>query len=56
MNTCLNCNDRKPFCHDNCEKYLNSKKQREEMNKRYRQFMDGRGYDSCLAFNFKRVR
>lgn len=49
IDTCLNCKDRKLFCHDNCEKYSNFKKQKEKINKKYRQYMDGRGHDGCLT-------
>jgi hypothetical protein len=56
IDTCLNCKDRKPFCHDSCEKYLNAKKKLEEANKRQRQFLDGYGYDGCLAFRVRKWR
>lgn len=30
---CQNCKDRKPVCHDTCEKYLSAKKKSDEINK-----------------------
>lgn len=46
---CLNCEDRKLYCHSTCEKYTEMKKQIKEVNKKYRQYMDGRGRDTNLA-------
>lgn len=46
---CLNCEDRKLGCHDSCSTYAEFKKSRQEILKKQRQYMDGRGYDSCLA-------
>jgi len=56
IDCCLNCKNRKLACHDNCEKYLRAKKKLEEANKRYREFMDGYGYDGSLAFRIRKVR
>ncbi len=49
MDPCRNCNDRKLYCHDSCEKYALQKQQREEVNQKQRKYLDGRMYDGCLA-------
>lgn len=46
---CLNCNDRKLLCHSSCKKYAEFKHLREFINKKHREFLDGWGYDGCLA-------
>ena len=46
---CLNCPNRKLFCHDNCEKYARFKYERDLINKKHREFLDGWGYDGCLS-------
>lgn len=56
IDTCLNCKDRKPSCHDSCEKYLKAKRVQEEVNKKHREFMDGYGFDGSLAFRIRKVR
>lgn len=56
IDTCLYCKDRKPSCHDSCEKYIKAKKKLAEANKRYREFMDGYGFDGCLAFRIRKGR
>lgn len=47
--TCLNCSDRKPLCHDSCKRYAKMKQERLQINKKHRQYMDGWGHDGCLA-------
>lgn len=49
MSNCLNCNKRYPGCHDSCSNYAEFKQQKIEINTKHRQFMDGFGYDGCLA-------
>lgn len=49
MNKCINCQERYLGCHANCTSYQEFKNECEEKNKKYRQYMDGRGYDFCLA-------
>ena len=46
---CLNCSDRRLYCHDKCEKYAMMKQEREQINKKHRQYLDGLGYDGCLS-------
>jgi hypothetical protein len=46
---CLNCRERHPACHDSCSTYKEFKKKRDEINVKRRRYMDGRGYDGCLA-------
>lgn len=46
---CLNCSDRKLYCHVKCEKYSMMKQEREQINKKQREYMDGYGYDGCLS-------
>lgn len=53
---CLNCCDRKLFCHDSCKKYARMKQERQLINERYRQYMDGHGYDGCLASRSKKIK
>lgn len=48
-NSCLDCDERHPACHDSCNVYREFKKHRAEINEKHRQFMDGHGYDGCLA-------
>lgn len=47
--SCLNCNKRYLGCHDTCSSYAEFKKQRLEINDKHRKYMDGLGYDGCLA-------
>lgn len=53
---CLNCNERYPACHDSCDIYADFKKQREKIIEKQRQYMDGRGYDGCLAPKSRRLK
>lgn len=46
---CLNCTERKLFCHSSCEKYVRYKNERDLVNKKQREFLDGWGYDGCLS-------
>lgn len=46
---CLNCTERKLFCHSNCERYAKFKYEKELINKKHREFLDGWGYDGCMA-------
>jgi len=48
-NSCLNCTERKLFCHDKCEKYAKFKYERQLINKKHREFLEGWGYDGCLV-------
>jgi len=52
---CLNCSDRELYCHDSCKKYARMKQERQLINEKYRQYMDGRGYDGCLASRSKKT-
>ena len=47
--SCLNCSERYPACHDSCSTYTKFRKKQDEINKKYRQYMDDRGHDGCLA-------
>ena len=49
MNGCLNCTERKLFCHDKCEKYAKFKYERQLIQQKHREFLVGGGYDGCLA-------
>jgi len=46
---CLNCAERKLFCHSNCEKYAKLKNERELICKKHREFLINWGYDGCLS-------
>lgn len=46
---CLNCTERKLYCHDSCDRYAKMKQDRQLIIKKHRQFMDGWGYDGCLS-------
>ncbi len=46
---CLNCDKRKFGCHDSCSTYARMKQEQQKIKDNYRQYMDGRGYDGCLA-------
>jgi len=46
---CLNCSERKLYCHSKCEKYAKMKQERDLINKKHRQYLDGLGYDGCLS-------
>ncbi len=48
-NNCLNCIDRKLLCHSKCEKYTEYRSKIELINKKQKTFLDGWGYDGCLA-------
>ncbi len=48
-NNCLNCVDRKLFCHSSCEKYSIMKQEIQIIKKMHRQFLDGWGYDGYLS-------
>lgn len=48
-NGCLNCTERKLFCHDKCKKYENFKYERELITKKHREFLQGWGYDGCMT-------
>lgn len=45
---CLKCEARTPGCHDNCGIYAKFKKERQDILKKQRQYMDGFGHDGCL--------
>ena len=46
---CLDCKDRKEYCHSTCERYAGMKVRLKKINDNYRQYMDGRGHDTNLA-------
>lgn len=53
---CLNCEDRKLYCHDSCNTYASMKKKQQAINQKQRQYMDGRGHNGCLAPKNGRVK
>lgn len=53
---CLNCEDRKLYCHDSCSTYTRMKKKQQAINKKQREYMDGRGHDGCLSPKNGRVK
>jgi len=56
MISCLNCKQRHLGCHDYCEDYQKFKKERENANKKEREFMQNWGWDGNLRFKMKARR
>jgi len=57
MKSCLNCKERHPACHDNCDDYKKLKYEREVIKTNYKQYMDIIGFDSSFKnrrFEMKR--
>jgi len=54
MKNCINCPERHTACHDTCEDYKKFKIERENANKKEREFMQNRDWDGNLRFQMKR--